>query len=118
MIKNHKDLEVWRKSIDFAVDIYTLTEKFPSVEQYGLVSQLRRAAVSISSNIAEGAARNGEKEFIHFLHIALGSASEVETQLIIAERLHYIKTDELVVHELGGIQRMLMGLIKYLRAQN
>ncbi|MEC9487460.1 MAG: four helix bundle protein [Prosthecochloris sp.] len=117
-MNNHRDLEVWQKSIDFAVNIYRLTEKFPSSELYGLVSQMRRSAVSISSNIAEGAARNGNKEFIQFLHVALGSASEIETQLIIAERLQYIQKDELVVHELGGIQKMLMGLIKYLRAQN
>lgn len=118
VMNNHRDLEVWQKSIDFAVNIYRLTEKFPSSELYGLVSQMRRSAVSISSNIAEGAARNGNKEFIQFLHVALGSASEIETQLIIAERLQYIQKDELVVHELGGIQKMLMGLIKYLRAQN
>jgi len=90
MISTHKDLEVWKKSLDFVESVYKLTEQFPKTEMYGLTNQMRRAVVSISSNIAEGAARSTKKEFIQFLYIALGSLSEVETQLIIAQRLRYI----------------------------
>jgi four helix bundle protein len=77
---NHKDLDVWKKSMNLVVLIYDITSKFPSDERFGLTSQMRRAAVSIPSNIAEGAARKGDKEFIQFLMIALGSLSELETQ--------------------------------------
>ena len=78
-IRNHKDLEVWKKSMDLVSNIYKITESFPNKELYGLTNQIRRAAVSIPSNIAEGAARNSKKEFIQFLYIALGSLSELET---------------------------------------
>jgi four helix bundle protein len=77
---DHKDLDVWKKSMNLVVLIYDITSKFPSDERFGLTSQMRRAAVSIPSNIAEGAARKGDKEFIQFLMIALGSLSELETQ--------------------------------------
>jgi four helix bundle protein len=77
---DHKDLDVWKKSMALVVLIYDITSKFSSDERFGLTSQMRRAAVSIPSNIAEGAARKGDKEFIQFLMIALGSLSELETQ--------------------------------------
>jgi four helix bundle protein len=77
---DHKDLDLWKKSMNLVVLIYDITSKFPSDERFGLTSQMRRAAVSIPSNIAEGAARKGDKEFIQFLMIALGSLSELETQ--------------------------------------
>jgi four helix bundle protein len=80
-IKSHKDLKVWQESMTLVVTIYKATENFPKQEIYGLTSQIRRATVSILSNIAEGAGRKGKKEFIRFLYIALGSLSEVETQL-------------------------------------
>ena len=83
---DHKDLEVWKKSMDLVESIYTLTQRFPEAEKFGLTSQMRRSAVSIPSNIAEGAARKGDKEFLHFLPIALGSLSELETQYLIATR--------------------------------
>jgi len=86
-IKNHKDLEVWKKSMDLVSNIYKITEPFPNKELYGLTNQIRRAAVSVPSNIAEGAARSSKKEFIQFLYIALGSLSELETQIIIANSL-------------------------------
>jgi len=89
-IRNHKDLEVWKKSMDFVSNIYKITESFPNKEVYGLTNQIRRAAVSVPSNIAEGAARSSKKEFIQFLYIALGSLSELETQIIIANRLEYL----------------------------
>lgn len=83
-MKTHKDLEVWKKSVEFVTDLYKVTQDFPKEEFYGLTSQMRRAAVSIPSNIAEGSARQGNKELVQFLYIALGSAVELDTQLIIA----------------------------------
>ena len=85
-IRNHKDLEVWKKSMDLVSNIYKITESFPNKEIYGLTNQIRRSAVSVPSNIAEGAARSSKKEFIQFLYIALGSLAELETQMIIASR--------------------------------
>ena len=99
-IKNHKDLEVWKKSMDLVSNIYKITESFPNKELYGLTNQIRRAAVSIPSNIAEGAARNSKKEFIQFLYIALGSLSELETQIIIANRLEYLKNLDTLLEDL------------------
>ncbi|MCL0074336.1 four helix bundle protein, partial [Dehalococcoidia bacterium] len=83
-MKTHKDLEVWKEAVKLSVICYDMTKGFPREEQFGLVSQMRRAAISIASNIAEGAARAGNKEFIQFLYISLGSASELDTQIEIA----------------------------------
>jgi len=91
-IKTHKDLDVWKLSIQLVKDIYQLSSKFPSDEKFGLVAQIRRAVVSIPSNISEGAARNSDKDYIRFLYISLGSLSEIETQLIIAEELGFSDT--------------------------
>jgi four helix bundle protein len=113
LLRTHKDLDVWKKSIDLVEKIYQLTSSFPREEIYGLTSQIRRAAVSIASNIAEGAARNGKKEFLKFLYISLGSLSEVETQLIIAKRLAYVKDYD--DNELVEVKRMLIGLINSLK---
>ena len=85
-MKTHKDLDVWKKSVDFVTDVYQITNTFPNHELYGIVNQIRRAAVSIPSNIAEGAARKHKKEFVHYLHVALGSMAELETQLIISQK--------------------------------
>ncbi|MBP6925537.1 MAG: four helix bundle protein [Candidatus Pacebacteria bacterium] len=93
-ITNYKDLIVWKKSITLCKNIYTLTHNFPKEELYGLVSQIKRSAVSIPSNIAEGYARNSTKEFVQFLHIAYGSASELETQIEIAKELEFISEKE------------------------
>jgi four helix bundle protein len=76
---DHKDLDVWKRSMDLVVKVYQITKLFPDTEKYGLTSQMRRAAVSIPSNITEGAARKGDKEFIQFLYISIGSLSELET---------------------------------------
>ena len=114
-VKTHKDLDVWKKSVDFVTMLYKTTTNFPKEEIYGLTNQMRRAAVSIPSNIAEGAARKSNKEFIQFLYIALGSGVEIETQLIISKNLGYINQasfDELD-KERDEIGRMLFGLIKY-----
>jgi len=86
----HKNLDVWRDSVELAISVYRLTENFPKSEIYGLTSQMRRAAVSVPSNIAEGAARTSPKEFLQFLNMAGGSLSELDTQLVIASELHYI----------------------------
>ena len=92
---NHKDLEVYQLSINFVVEIYKITDKFPDSEIFGLTSQMRRAAVSVPSNIAEGAGRESIKELKNFLNIARGSAVEIETQLIISGRLNFIDHIEL-----------------------
>ena len=94
-----KELEIWKKSRTFCVKIYLVTSTFPSEERFGLTNQLRRAAVSIPSNIAEGSSRQSNKDFARFLEIAIGSAYEIETQLLIASDLGFInldKTDELI----------------------
>lgn len=111
---NFKDLRVWQKSIDLTTEIYAMLASFPSDEKFGLVSQMKRAAVSIPSNIAEGAGRNSNKEFKHFLSISLGSLFEIETQLIIANRLRLINievTQELNV-KISDLQRMIFALEK------
>lgn len=90
-ITSYQDLIMWQKAKDFAIKIYGATEKFPSEERYGLTNQIRRASVSIASNIAEGFRRKYAKEKIQFLRIAYGSGAEIETQLIIAEGLHYLE---------------------------
>jgi len=88
-----KDLKVWQASIDLATEIYNATKAYPKEELYSLTNQTRRSAVSVSSNIAEGANRNGEKEFINFLSIASGSGDELQTQLIIANKLKFLDDD-------------------------
>ena len=109
---NLKELNIWKKAIDLTVDVYSITRDFPNDEKFGLVSQLRRAVVSISSNIAEGAGRNSDKEFIHFLGIANGSSFEVQTQIIIANRLGFINKEILnrVTDKINEIQKMNRGL--------
>ena len=115
-IKTHKDLDVWKKSMDLVERVYRRTERFPDSEKYGLTNQIRRCAVSVSSNIAEGAARNTDKEFVQFCNIALGSLSELETQLLIAERLKYSQNID-ILENVVEIRRMLLGLIKYLKSK-
>jgi four helix bundle protein len=89
-MRPHRNLDVWQKAVDFTVEIYRVTESFPKDERFGLTSQIRRASVSIAANIAEGAGRKSTKEFLKFLSIAQGSASEVETEIVIAHRLSYL----------------------------
>ena len=113
-MKTHKDLDVWKKSIEFVTEIYQVTNSFPKHELYGLTSQIRRSAISIPSNIAEGAARHHQKEFKQFLYISLSSSTELETQIIIAYNLEYINLSQynLYIEKLEIISRMLQGLIK------
>jgi four helix bundle protein len=110
-LKSYKDLEVWNVSMDFVIEIYKLTATFPSLEKFGITNQIRRSAVSIPSNIAEGAGRRNTREFIQFLYISNGSLSELETQLEIAFRLNYIKDYEPVVLKIMHIRKMLINLI-------
>jgi four helix bundle protein len=94
-VRSHRDLIVWQKAMDLAVEVYALTRGFPRVEQYGLISQITRAAVSVPANIAEGNARRGyRKEYSHFLAIAKGSLMETETYVMLAIRLGFIKNDQ------------------------
>ena len=117
MIRAHKRLDVWQESMTLATDIYKLTELFPRSEIYGLTSQLRRAAVSVPSNIAEGAARRSSKEFSQFLSIAGGSLSELDTQVEIAANLEYLTSEnrQSVDHKVSAIAAKLAGLIKNVR---
>lgn len=111
-MKDHKDLDVWKQSMLLAEDIYALTKEFPSEERFGLSSQIKRAVVSIPSNIAEGAGRKGDKEFIQFLYIAMGSLSELETQLILSDRLQFVNSIEIYLNQIEKIRKMLFGLIR------
>ena len=110
----HKDLDVWKKSIEFVTSLYNVTKEYPREELFGLVSQMRRAAVLIPSNIAEGACRKGKTEFKHFLYISLASGAELETQIIISGNLNYIQKENQtkILEELNTISRMIQGLIK------
>lgn len=115
IIKSHKNLNVWKESMDLVENIYSVSKQFPKEEIYDLTSQMRRCAVSIPSNIAEGAGRKSSKELARFLYIAMGSLSELETQFEISERLNYI-TDEVetqpILDKIIYIRRMLSKLIK------
>lgn len=112
----HKNLEAWKKSMDLVVEVYKYTADFPKAEQYGLVSQMRRAAVSVPSNLAEGAADRTVSQFSNYLSIALGSLSELDTQAEIAFRLNYfdenIKTD--FVNRIDHCKALIFGLRKSL----
>ena len=111
-MKTHKNLKVWKRSINYVVKIYSMLKILPKDEKYILVDQMKRSVISIPSNISEGASRNSKKEYIRFLYIASGSAAELETQLIIVNKLEYYKTEELI-EELEEIRKMIFGLINY-----
>lgn len=115
-MRPHHNLDVWKKAVDFSVEIYRFMETFPKDEKFGLTSQIRRAAVSIAANIAEGAGRKSDKEFSRFLSIAQGSASELETEVLIAQRLSYLdeRTSAEIRERLDDIGRMITGLCRYL----
>ncbi|MCT3945409.1 four helix bundle protein [Elizabethkingia anophelis] len=113
-IKSHKDLKVWQESMDLVTDIYELVQNFPAEEKYNLTSQIKRSSVSIPSNIAEGAGRKSNLEFIQFLNIASGSLSELETQLEIAIRLKFITENEELFKKKIFIRIMITNLKKSL----
>lgn len=112
----YKDLTVWQKAVDFSVEIYEATKGFPQEEKFGLQSQLRRAAVSIPSNIAEGSKRGTVKDYSSFLRIAYGSGAEIETQLIIATKIGYIEKDthSTLEKDLEEVMKMLNAILKKL----
>ncbi|HET7394354.1 MAG TPA: four helix bundle protein [Candidatus Binatia bacterium] len=116
MEKPHKKLEAWKQSMDLVTEIYKTTKEFPTQELYGITNQVRRAAVSVPSNIAEGAARQTKKEFRNFLHVAQGSLSELDTQIEIASRLGYIDSNyrKSLAEKMEPIDKMITGLIRHL----
>jgi len=113
---DHKDLEAWKQAICLVEEVYKISATFPKQETYGLTSQLRRAAVSIPSNISEGAARNGRKEYSNFLGISLGSLAEVETQLIIVSRLDYADVRK-QLSLVDQVRSLIIGLRNHVQAK-
>ncbi len=116
-MRKHHELRVWQEAISLVKDVYQTTASFPKEEIYALTSQMRRAAVSIPSNIAEGAARTGDKEFLQFLSISRGSLSELETQLIIAKELGYMLALDDIMLKIYGLFGLLGGLMRSLRVR-
>ena len=116
VVKDYRDLIVWQKAMDLVETVYRTTAAFPKEELYGLTSQLRRAAVSIPSNIAEGNGRNTTRDYLHFLSTAYGSVKEMETQVLIAERLEYIDSTHCskLVKNTNEIARLISGLVNSL----
>ena len=119
-MRPHERLEVWERAVDFVVRIYRMTESFPREEKFGLTSQIRRAAVSVPANIAEGAARQSSKEFNYFLSIAQGSVSELATEILIARRLGYVDEQTYLIDddELASIGRMILGLARSVKRRS
>lgn len=110
MSRPHYRLDAWKSAMALVSSIYRITRKFPKEELYGLTSQMRRAAVSIPSNLAEGAARTGQKEFAQFLSIAKGSLSELETQLLISADLGFLEKNHEIFQQAEKVSRLLAGL--------
>jgi len=117
--QGHKKLDVWNRAISFVTRIYDVTRDYPREELYGIVSQMRRAALSIPCNISEGAARQSTKDYIRFLYISLGSASELDVQITVSRNLNYLSDNMFceISAENEEISKMLMGLIKSLKAR-
>lgn len=113
--KTHKDLEIWQNGIDLVTKIYKITRDFPKEEMYGLSAQMRRAAVSYPCNLAEGAARNSKTEYIRFIYIALGSLSELETQVLIAKNLGYVTVINDILSDIEILSKKTHSLVKYLK---
>ena len=116
---SHKELKVWQKGIELVKVIYSVTNDFPKAEQFGLTSQIRRCSVSIPSNIAEGCGRHSDKELIHFLYITLGSASELETQIIISQELGFLDKEisEIIQTLIFEIIKMTSSLINSIKTR-
>lgn len=115
---NYKNLKVWQLAMELAEELYRLSAELPSDEKFGLVSQMRRCVVSIASNIAEGTGRNTDKDFSRFLNLALGSAFELETQLLLSVRLGYLNQNKPeVLNKVNQVQKMLHSLISKFQAQ-
>ena len=120
MLKNYKELKVWQKAYKLCLEIYRTTKGFPKEEKYSLTSQIRRAAVSVCSNIAEGYGRKTTLDYIRFLYIAYGSICELETQLLLSGDLDYVEIGTLksLKEEMGDVERMLKALIKSLEEKH
>lgn len=118
-MNNFKQLKVWQKSVDLATEVYRITSEFPPEEKFGLISQINRSSVSVASNIAEGAGRGSKKEFYNFLSFAYGSSYELETQLIIAKKLDYIKEKEFkaITDKVDEIQKRVYALKRKLKSE-
>ncbi|SMD33960.1 four helix bundle protein [Reichenbachiella faecimaris] len=116
-MNRYQDLQVWKKSMDLVEEVYAVVKSFPNDEKFGLISQIRRCAVSIPSNIAEGSGRTSKKEFAHFLSIATGSLFELNTQIQISTRIGYLKNEkqEVLTQNIDEIHRMLFGLMTSLK---
>ena len=117
MKRKHHNLKAWQEAIELVKDVYAVTASFPKEEMYGLTGQIRRAAVSVPSNIAEGAARTGSKEFLRFLSISRGSLSELETQLIISKDLGYFQSDDKMFEKINKIFGLIGGLMRSLNKE-
>ncbi|WP_298718224.1 four helix bundle protein [uncultured Oceanisphaera sp.] len=114
----HQKLEVWQGAMQLVTDIYRLTADFPDNERFGLISQMRRAAVSVPSNIAEGAARGSTADFIRFLYIARGSLSELETQVLLTAQLNFTDDIYQILEDINKVFTRLGGLIRHLKSKN
>jgi len=117
-MQNYKDLKIWEKAHLLTLEVYKVTQQFPSEEKFGLISQLRRASSSIPANIAEGCGKSTNAELRHFLNIALGSANEVEYFLLLAKDLHYLQVEKfnVLTSEINSIKAMLIALIAKVKA--
>lgn len=113
----HKDLDIWKKSITLAENIYKISTALPSDEKFGLMSQIKRSAVSVSSNIAEGAARQSTKEYIRFLYYSLGSLSELETQLILIKNIFHLKQVDPLLTDIDNLRPQILNFVKYLKSK-
>jgi len=116
--RRHRDLPVWKASIDLIEAFYVISAKLPKEETFGLQSQMRRAAVSVAANIAEGAARKSTQELIQFLYVANGSLSELDTHLEVARRLGYFEDTDALQTQLDGVQGQLLAVIQSLKRQS
>tara|TARA_R110002049_G_C8843937_1_gene536654 strand:- start:145 stop:498 length:354 start_codon:yes stop_codon:yes gene_type:complete len=111
---DHKEMDVWKQSMELVEVIYKISARFPKEEMYGLTSQIRRAVVSIPSNIAEGAARKSDKEFLQFISIAMGSLSEVDTQYLLSVRLGFVHESKSITNLIRTVAKLLIGTKNYL----
>ncbi len=118
MAQHYRELVAWQKAMDLVTHIYEVSKRFPDDERYGLVSQMRRCAVSVPSNIAEGQARNSKGEFLQFVGIARGSIAELTTQILISQRLGYLSDPETTIDKSEEVGRILSGLANSLRTNN
>jgi four helix bundle protein len=118
-VKDYKDLKVWQKGIEIVDKIYSATDHFPKDELYGLANQMRRSAISIPSNIAEGFVRNHSKEYIQFLYISLGSCAELDTQIFIAHKRNYLTSETFkeLSEDINHESRMLVSMINSVKGK-